>query len=170
MPASIFTYTNTPQWDEIDIEFVGKLGTTKIQLNYFFNGVGGNEKIIDLGFDASLDFHFYGFSWNESCIMWFVDRKLVFEVSSNNLPTKNGMKIIFNMWNGIGLDGWLGKFNFDGNEIATEYNQISYYYNVMKPPVVQKDCNFDKEIVSLANFNFGKIKIIVCFVLFLIYF
>ena len=40
--SSFFTYTNSPVWDEIDIEFLGK-DTTKVQFNYYTNGVGGHE-------------------------------------------------------------------------------------------------------------------------------
>lgn len=63
--SSFFTYTGPAhgtQWDEIDIEFLGK-DTTKAQFNYFTNGVGGHEKVINLGFDASQGFHTYAFDW-----------------------------------------------------------------------------------------------------------
>lgn len=57
--SSFFTYTgpsdNNP-WDEIDIEFLGK-DTTKVQFNYYTNGVGGHEFLYDLGFDASESYH-----------------------------------------------------------------------------------------------------------------
>ena len=52
--GSFFTYTgpsdNQP-WDEIDFEVLGK-NTTQVQLNYYTNGVGGHETLINLGFDA----------------------------------------------------------------------------------------------------------------------
>ena len=38
-------------WDEIDFEFLG-YDTTKVQLNYYTDGVGGHEYMLDLGFDA----------------------------------------------------------------------------------------------------------------------
>ena len=38
-------------------------------LNYFRNGVGGHEKMIDLGFDASDDFHTYAFEWHKDKII-----------------------------------------------------------------------------------------------------
>lgn len=44
---------------EIDIEVLGK-DTTKVQFNYYTNGVGNHEYMYDLGFDASEGFHTYG--------------------------------------------------------------------------------------------------------------
>ncbi len=48
--SSFFTYTgpseNNP-WDEIDIEVLGK-DTTKVQFNYYTNGVGNHEYMYDL--------------------------------------------------------------------------------------------------------------------------
>ncbi|GIG23607.1 hypothetical protein Cch01nite_43310 [Cellulomonas chitinilytica] len=52
--SSFFTYTGPSDgqpWDEIDVEILGK-NTRQVQLNYFTNGVGGHETVINLGFDA----------------------------------------------------------------------------------------------------------------------
>ena len=57
---------NNPH-DEIDIEFLGK-DTTKVQFNFFVDGKGGNEYMYDLGFDASEEFHTYGFRWEVDAI------------------------------------------------------------------------------------------------------
>ena len=65
-------------WDEVDIEFLGN-DTTQVQFNYYVDGVGGHEKKIDLGFDASEDFHNYGYRWTEDYIVWFVDGKPVYQ-------------------------------------------------------------------------------------------
>ena len=61
--TSLFTYTGPAegtQHDEIDIEFLGN-DTTKMQVNYYVNGVGGHEAIINLGFDAAASAHEYAF-------------------------------------------------------------------------------------------------------------
>ena len=63
--SSFFTYTGPydepkTQWDEIDIEFLGK-DTAKVQFNYYVDSKGGHEYLYDLGFDASEDFHVYAF-------------------------------------------------------------------------------------------------------------
>ena len=109
--SSFFTYTGPSEdnpWDEIDVEVLGK-DTTKVQFNYYTNGTGGHEYMYDLGFDASEDFHTYGFEWKEDSITWYVDGEAVY-TANENLPVTPG-KIMMNAWNGIGVDGWLKAFD-----------------------------------------------------------
>ena len=109
--TSFFTYTGPTDgtvWDEIDIEFLG-YDTTKVQFNYFTNGVGGHEYLYDLGFDASGGFHTYGFYWGEGFITWYVDGTPVY-TATENIPTTPG-KIMMNAWPGTGVDDWLQPYN-----------------------------------------------------------
>lgn len=105
--------------DEIDIEFLGK-DTTKVQFNYFVNGKGEHEYMYNLGFDASKEYHTYGFRWTKDYIVWFVDGKPVYKVeaSENNpLPSAPG-RMLMNYWCGTkDAEGWMGKYT-DGNETA----------------------------------------------------
>jgi beta-glucanase (GH16 family) len=126
--ASLFTYTGPSAgdpWDEIDIEILGK-DTTKMQTNYFTDGVGGHESIIDLGFDASTAFHTYAFEWTPSAIRWYVDGNLVLTENGSRgpLPTHPG-KIMVNMWPGTGVQGWLGRFSYSG-PLYAQYDYIQY--------------------------------------------
>lgn len=109
--SSFFTYTgpseNNP-WDEIDIEFLGK-DPTRVQFNYFTNGVGEHEYSHELGFDASEGFHTYAFEWLPDSITWFVDGEKV-HTATKDIPTTPG-KIMMNVWPGIGVDSWLNKFD-----------------------------------------------------------
>lgn len=123
--SSFFTYTgptdNNP-WDEIDIEFLGK-DTTKVQFNYYTNGKGNHEYLYDLGFDASEDFHTYGFDWQEGKITWYVDGEAVYS-AEKNIPTTPG-KIMMNVWPGTGVDGWLKAY--DGTTpLIAEYKSVDY--------------------------------------------
>ena len=118
--SSFFTYTgpsdNNP-WDEIDIEFLGK-DTTKVQFNYFTKGKGNHEELHELDFDATEDFHTYGFLWTAEKIVWYVDGVPVHS-ATKDIPTTPG-KIMMNTWNGKGVDSWLGKY--DGTTpITAEY-------------------------------------------------
>jgi beta-glucanase (GH16 family) len=56
--------------------------TTKVQFNYLKNGVGGHEQLISLGFDAA------------SALL--------------TSPTY----VYLNIWNGTGIDAYLGPFNY----------------------------------------------------------
>ena len=123
--SSFFTYTgpsdNNP-WDEIDIEILGK-DTTKVQLNYYTNGVGNHEYMYDLGFDASEGFHTYGFDWQPDHITWYVDGKEVYTATSN-IPSTAG-KIMMNVWPGITVDDWLKPF--DGKTpLTARYQWVTY--------------------------------------------
>ena len=104
--------------DEIDIEFLGK-DTTKVQFNYFASGVGGHEYMYNLGFDASKEFHNYGFRWTAEYITWFVDEKPVYRVdrakkkASEEWPEEAG-RLIANYWCGTDkAANWMGKFEND---------------------------------------------------------
>ncbi len=123
--SSFFTYTgpsdNNP-WDEIDIEFLGK-DTTTVQFNYFTDGEGNHEKVYDLGFDATEDFHTYGFKWAKDSITWYVDGKEVHKVTEDIPVTES--KIMMNVWNGLGVDEWLKEY--DGTTpLTAEYQWVKF--------------------------------------------
>ncbi len=123
--SSFFTYTGpTDQnpWDEIDIEFLGK-DTTKVQFNYYTDGKGNHEYLYDLGYDASEEFHTYGFDWQADKITWYVDGKAVYS-AEKNIPSTPG-KIMMNVWPGKGVDGWLKAY--DGTTpLTAEYKSADY--------------------------------------------
>lgn len=97
--TALFKYTGghegNPQ-EEVDFEILGK-DPTKLQVNYFVNGSGGHEKIIDLGFDASEDFHTYKYVHQPTSIEWYVDDVLVHEVRDVPVPSYAG-RIYMNLW------------------------------------------------------------------------
>lgn len=136
--SSFFTYTgpsyNAP-WDEIDIEFLGN-DTTKVQFNYYTNGVGGNEIIYDLGFNAANSFNTYAFDWQKDYIRWYVNGKLV-ATATNNIPS-NPSKIMMNMWNTYGIDEWAG--TYQGEDANASYDWARYTPNNGEaPPSVAPD-------------------------------
>ncbi|MFA9458165.1 glycoside hydrolase family 16 protein [Halalkalibacter sp. AB-rgal2] len=126
--SSFFTYTGEwdwdgDPWDEIDIEFLGK-DTTKIQFNYFTDGVGGNEFYYDLGFDASESFNTYAFEWREDFISWYVNGEVVHTVTENIPQTPQ--KIMMNLWPGVGVDEWTGVFDGDATPTHSYYEWVRY--------------------------------------------
>ena len=107
---------------EIDIEFLG-YDTTKVQFNYHTNGVGGHEYMYDLGFDASKDYHKYGFNWTEDAIYWYVDDVLAYEVHADDIPELEA-PMVMDVWTG-GKEDWLKKY--DGKTpLYAYYDWISY--------------------------------------------
>lgn len=80
------------EMNEIDIEFVGK-DTTRVQTNFFrrikdpnANSGSGREQMIDLGFDASKEFHAYAFRWTTEGARWYVDGREVRAIYSRDEP------------------------------------------------------------------------------------
>lgn len=119
--SSFFTYTSNP-WDEIDIEFLGK-DTTKVQFNYYTNGVGNHEYLYDLGFDASQSYHTYAFNWQPTYIAWLVDGNEVYR-AYDNIPSNPG-KIMMNIWPGINVDDWLDPYN-GKTGLTASYDWVAY--------------------------------------------
>jgi endo-1,3-1,4-beta-glycanase ExoK len=125
MSGSLFTYNADPQ-DEIDIEFLGK-DTTILQTNYFSSGVGQHGHDVELGFDATADFHDYAFEWRPDSITWFVDGKPVHrEDGSRGALPKAAGSLVLNIWPGHTVDSWLGPLKYEGKPVQAEYQWVKF--------------------------------------------
>jgi len=131
--GSFFTYrgvSEQPSHDEIDFEFLGK-DTTKVQTNYYARGKGKHEEMIDLSFDASKEFHNYGFKLTPNSLTWYVDGKPVRTAAASpgeKLPYRPA-KIMANFWPGTSesdIVAWLGSFKYPGRPLQVEYDWIKY--------------------------------------------
>ncbi|MFA6016132.1 MAG: family 16 glycosylhydrolase [Gallionellaceae bacterium] len=121
--TSLFTYNAAPH-DEIDIEILGK-DTTKVQFNYFVNGVGGHETVVDLGFDAAAAQHTYAINWQANSLSWYVDGVLKHQVTGGTLPSAPG-QVMVNLWPATGVDAWTGIFSYYANPIKATYGYIRF--------------------------------------------
>lgn len=157
--STFFLYTDDPH-DEIDIEFLGK-DTTKVQFNFFVNGEGGHEYWYDLGFDASEDFHTYGFYWDISKIIWYVDNQPVYEVIGD-VPS-HMMRLYTNFWMGnkdnAGIMGWMEEIKDSDLPAMCSYKQINYADLDGNPRVVpSKDSEEEfipENAISVYNLGFS---------------
>ena len=106
--TAFFLHRNDP-WQEIDLEFLGN-DTTKILCNVYYNpgpsfakynyGNRGTPILIELGFDASLDYHEYAVEWEPHEIRWYVDKSLI-HVRATWEPTpipEYPMQLFINTW------------------------------------------------------------------------
>ncbi|HSK40120.1 MAG TPA: family 16 glycosylhydrolase, partial [Arenibaculum sp.] len=128
--TGFFTYTGPTfgdPWDEIDIEILGR-NTRQVQFNYFTDGVTAEPVTMDLPFDAAEGLHTYAFEWLPDRINWYVDGELMHsEDGTDNLALpENPQKLYIGMWNGRGLDDWLGTFRWKGEPLVAKVGCVSY--------------------------------------------
>jgi GR25 family glycosyltransferase involved in LPS biosynthesis len=119
--TGVFLHRNSPR-QEIDIELLGR-SPSKMLVNVFYNpgvegsdyeyGYRGTPVLLDLGFDASADFHRYGIEWTPTAIRWFVDGRLVHERANWDPTPIPHLAMCFhvNLWapNSVELAGRLAK-------------------------------------------------------------
>jgi endo-1,3-1,4-beta-glycanase ExoK len=113
--TAFFTYigpANGKPWDEIDFEFLGKDPKT-VQTNFYTNGKSQGGSVIQLGFDATQDFHNYAIDWQPTKIRWYVDGKQVHESPDGApIPSHPG-SLFFSLWSGAAQENsWLGEFHY----------------------------------------------------------
>lgn len=106
--TGFFLHRDTPL-QEIDIEFLGS-DPRRMLANVYFNpgddgsamsfGYRGSPCWIDLGFDASADFHRYAVDWRPGRVAWLVDGCVVHErVGWDPTPIPHlGMRVHANLW------------------------------------------------------------------------
>lgn len=125
--TAFFTYAGYPSktvHDEIDFEFLGK-DPKKVQVNYWVDGKQ-NATMIDLGFDASKDFHNYSFVWTPSKISWFIDDKLVHETASDAKIPTHPQNIFFSLWTSSkNIEQWMGEFIYK-SPLTAEFSSIKF--------------------------------------------
>lgn len=129
--TGLFLYTGSSDGnphDEIDIEFLGN-DTTQVQFNYYVGGVGGHEKLMALGFDASKASHHYTIAWSATDIRWYVDGVLQHTVSGVTLPS-SPMRIFSNIWATTGVDTWAGAFIYPNAPIYAYVDRLVYHAEV----------------------------------------
>ncbi|MDB5390556.1 MAG: glycoside hydrolase family 16 [Planctomycetaceae bacterium] len=106
--TGFFLHRDSPR-QEIDIELPGG-DSQSMLVNVYFNpgddgaaigfGYRGSPCRIDLGFDATLDFHLYAIDWRPSHIAWSVDGRIVHErVGWDPTPLPHlPMRLHANLW------------------------------------------------------------------------
>lgn len=106
--TGFFLHRDTPR-QEIDVELAGDDPQCML-VNVYFNpgddgatigfGYRGSPCRIDLGFDATLDFHLYAIDWRPGRIVWSVDGRIVHErVGWNPTPIPYlPMRLYANLW------------------------------------------------------------------------
>ena len=114
--SAFFTYigpTDKKPHDEIDFEVLGK-DSAKVQVNQYISAKGGNEKLVDVEGGANADFNDYAFVWEKDRLRYYLNGKLVQEVTDPTKIPVNEQKIFFSLWGTDTLSDWMGKFDYQG--------------------------------------------------------
>lgn len=126
--SAFFTYTGPPfgdPWNEIDVEILGAK-PREVMFTYFRDGKK-IEHIHQLGFDASADFHTYGFDWQPGHVRWYVDGELAHEASPSELALPNvNQKLMTSIWGSETLTEWVGPFDKAALPARMQVACISY--------------------------------------------
>lgn len=120
-----------PSHDEIDFEILGK-DCNAIQTNYYVEGRGGHEQMINLDFNACESFNNYGIKWSADSLIFYVNGKEVRRINedpataAHEIPYRPG-KIMVNFWPGTSeVNGWLnGPFKYSA-PLSVQYDWIKY--------------------------------------------
>jgi GR25 family glycosyltransferase involved in LPS biosynthesis len=106
--TGFFLHRDAPR-QEIDVELAGA-DPRRMLVNVYFNpgddgatldfGYRGSPCRIDLGFDATLDFHLYAIDWRPGRVAWLVDGRIVHErVGWDPTPLPHlPMRLHVNLW------------------------------------------------------------------------
>lgn len=90
-------------------------------------GYRGTPEVIDLGFDASADFHVYCVEWTPERLTWFVDGNVVYQRESwgptpiPHLP----MRLHANLWAPRSIE-LAGKLQLDNLPLRSTIRRIIY--------------------------------------------
>jgi endo-1,3-1,4-beta-glycanase ExoK len=99
--------------DEIDFEILGKDLAT-VQINQYVKAKGGNEKLVALPGLADQGFNDLAFIWEPSRLRFFLNGKLVQDVTDPTLIPTARQKVFFSLWGTDTLSSWMGPFSYSG--------------------------------------------------------
>ncbi|KQV83813.1 glycoside hydrolase family 16 protein [Rhizobium sp. Root1220] len=119
--SAFFTYigpSDKKPHDEIDFEVLGK-NTGEVQVNQYVKAKGGNEKLVPVAGNADLGFNDYAFVWEKDRLRYYLNGKLVQDVTDPAKIPSNPQKIFFSLWGSDTLSDWMGRFAYTQPAVLT---------------------------------------------------
>ena len=102
----------------------------------------GTPVLIDLGFDASEDFHHYAIEWDPNGMRCFVDRELVFARAEAPTPVPHlPMRFYLNTWP-IDAEELAGRLNPRHLPVTTDIRLISVSSWIPPLNALSRRCTF----------------------------
>jgi endo-1,3-1,4-beta-glycanase ExoK len=143
--SAFFTYigpTDKKPHDEIDFEVLGK-NTGQVQVNQYIAAKGGNEKLVPVAGGADAGFNDYAFIWEENRLRYFVNGKLVHEVTDKTKIPTHAQKIFLSLWGTDTLKDWMGRFSYS-QPATMSIDRIAF-------TVLGEDCKFPQSILCTLD-------------------
>jgi endo-1,3-1,4-beta-glycanase ExoK len=125
--SAYFSYigpTDKKPHDEIDFEVLGK-NAGEVQVNQYISAKGGNEKLVPVAGGADKAFNDYAFIWAKDRLRYYVNGKLVQEVTDPAKIPSNPQKIFVSLWGSDKLKNWMGAFAYTGGA-RMEVDRIAF--------------------------------------------
>ncbi len=125
--AAFFTYVAPPKasvHDEIDFEALLK-DTSKVQTGGFANNKGVKSQTPDLPYPSDSDFIDYAFVWSPDKLQYYVNGKLVHEVTDVAQVQTQPQRIYFSLWSSDTLTDWMGPFS-DPGTVKMQVDWVAY--------------------------------------------
>lgn len=126
--AAFFSYigpVHKQPHDEIDFEVLTK-NPAKVQVNTYIDGKPRNEKLVDVPGGADKGFNDYAFVWEKGRMRWFVNGKLVHEVTGPAQSPTHAQKIFFSLWGSDTLREWMGPFSDPGKPVTMAVDRVAF--------------------------------------------
>ncbi len=143
--SAFFTYigpTDKKPHDEIDMEILGK-NSNQVQLNQYISAKGGNEKLVDVPGGADKGFNDYAFVWEPQRLRYYVNGKMVHEVTDPSKIPQNAQKIFFSLWATDTLKSWMGKFDYSG-PVTMQVDRFAF-------TALGDKCQFSESVACQTN-------------------
>lgn len=143
--SAFFTYigpADKQPHDEIDFEVLGK-DSSRVQLNQYVGGKGGNEELAGVPGGAASDFNDYAFVWEKDRLRYFVNGRMVHEVTDPTKIPQNAQKIFLSLWGTDTLKDWMGTMSYSA-PAKMQIDRLAF-------TAAGEACQFEESIVCMLN-------------------
>ncbi len=143
--SAFFTYigpTDKQPHDEIDFEVLGK-NQNRVQLNQYISGKGDNEELVPVAGGADQAFNDYAFIWERNRLRYFVNGKMVHEVTDPAKIPPNPQKIFASFWATDTLKDWMGTFNY-ARPVTMQVDRIAF-------TALGEECRFPESVLCTLD-------------------
>ncbi|WP_377296828.1 glycoside hydrolase family 16 protein [Rhizobium sp. SGZ-381] len=143
--SAFFSYigpTDKQPHDEIDFEVLGK-NTNEVQVNQYISAKGGNEKLVPVAGGADKAFNTYAFIWEKNRLRYFLNGKLVHEVTDPAKIPTHPQKIFASLWGSDTFKDWMGTFAYNG-PVSMQVDRIAF-------TALGEKCKFEGSVLCTLN-------------------